>query len=84
MDAMVPLRNVYVKTSDDVVKAIELMKEHNVDGIPVVDEEGKVVGVVTKTDIVRELARTARIRIERGLPLVIQKKERKEEPKAKA
>ncbi len=84
MDAMVPLRNVYVKTSDDVVKAIELMKEHNVDGIPVVDEEGRVVGVVTKTDIVRELARTARIRIERGLPLVIQKKERKEEPKAKA
>ena len=83
MDAMVPLRNVYVKTSDDVVKAIELMKEHNVDGIPVVDEEGRVVGVVTKTDIVRELARTAQIRIERGLPLVIHKKERKEEPKAK-
>ncbi len=83
MDAMVPLRDVHVKTSDDVVKAIKLMEEYNVDGIPVVDEEGRVVGVVTKTDIVRELARTAQVRIERGLPLVIQKKERKEEPKAK-
>ncbi|BEP18203.1 CBS domain-containing protein [Pyrofollis japonicus] len=78
LDAMVPLRNVYVKTSDDVVKAIELMKQHNVDGIPVVDEEGKVVGVVTKTDIIRELARTARLRIERGETVKVE--ERKAKP----
>ena len=74
IDATVPLRDVYVKTSDDVVKAIELMKEYNVDGVPVVDEEGKLVGVVTKTDIVRELARTARLRIERGVTVKIEKK----------
>ena len=80
MDAAVPLRDVYVKTSDDVVKAIELMREYNVDGIPVVDEENRVAGVVTKTDIVRELARTARLRIERGETVKIEKKEK---PKAK-
>ena len=74
IDATVPLRDVYVKTSDDVVKAIELMKKHNVDGIPVVDEEGRLVGVVTKTDVVRELARTARLRIKRGVTVEIEKK----------
>ena len=78
MDAMVPLRDVYVRTSDDVVKAIELMKQHNVDGVPVVDEEGRVAGVVTKTDIIRELARTARLRIERGLPVKVEKREEQE------
>jgi len=75
MDAMVPLRGVHVKTGDDVVKAIELMREHNVDGVPVVDEEGRVAGVITKTDIIRELARTAKLRHERGLPVTIEKKE---------
>jgi len=86
MDAMVPLQDVYVKTSDDVVKAIELMKQHNVDGVPVVDEEGRVAGVITKTDIIREFARTARLRIERGLPVTIERKEegKKEEKKAEA
>ena len=81
MDAMVPLQDVYVKTSDDVVKAIELMKQHNVDGVPVVDEEGRVAGVITKTDIIRELARTARLRIERGLPVTIERKEEGKEEK---
>ncbi len=78
LDAMVPLRDVYVKTSDDVVKAIELMKQHNVDGVPVVDEEGRVAGVVTKTDIIRELARTARLRLERGETVKVE--ERKAKP----
>jgi len=78
LDALVPLRDIYVKTSDDVVKAIELMKQHNVDGVPVVDEEGRVAGVVTKTDIIRELARTARLRLERGETVKVE--ERKAKP----
>ena len=78
LDALVPLRDIYVETSDDVVKAIELMKQHNVDGVPVVDEEGRVAGVVTKTDIIRELARTARLRLERGETVKVE--ERKAKP----
>ncbi len=78
LDAMVPLRDVHVKTSDDAVKAIELMKQYNVDGVPVVDEEGRVAGVVTKTDIIRELARTARLRLERGETVKVE--ERKAKP----
>ncbi|GBF09273.1 conserved hypothetical protein [Aeropyrum pernix] len=68
LDVTTELREVYVSPDDDVVKAIELMEKYNVDGIPVVDKDGRVMGVVTKTDVVRELARTAKIRIERGLP----------------
>ena len=90
MDAMVELRGVNVKTIDDVIKAIELMRKYNVDGIPVVDEKGRVIGVIAKTDVVRELARTARLRIERGLPVTIKKRgksrggeEEKEESEAK-
>ena len=83
IDATVPLHDVYVKTSDDVVKAIELMREHNVDGVPVVDEEGRVAGVVTKTDVIRELARTAKLRRERGLPVKLEEKKEAEKQEAK-
>ncbi len=62
-DVMVPLEEA-VKTSDAVVKAIDAMLEHGVDGVPVVDEEGNVAGVICKLDIVRELARSAPLRKE--------------------
>ncbi|MET1159396.1 MAG: CBS domain-containing protein [Thermoprotei archaeon] len=80
LDAMVKIPELSIKSSEDVVRAIELMKKHNIDGIPVVDEEGKLIGVIAKTDIIRELARTAKLRLERGLPVTI-KKRRKSESK---
>ncbi len=63
IDVTVPLKE-HVKPKDDVVKAIELMQKHGVDGIPVVDEEGRILGVVCKNDVIRELARAARPRAE--------------------
>ncbi|BAN90020.1 CBS domain-containing protein [Aeropyrum camini] len=73
LDVTTELRGVYVRPDDDAVKAIEIMEKYNVDGVPVVDRDGRVLGVVTKTDVVRELARTARVRIERGLPTRVEK-----------
>jgi CBS domain-containing protein len=35
-----------------------LMHEQNVNSVPVVDSDGKVVGIVTRADIVRFIART--------------------------
>ncbi len=52
------------------------MEKHNVDGIPVVDKDGKLLGIVCKNDILRELARTARLRIE--LAKKVEKKRRVE------
>ncbi|MGQ4832418.1 MAG: HPP family protein [Candidatus Asgardarchaeia archaeon] len=48
-----------VTPDTDSTDAAKLMIEHNVDGIPVVDKDGVVIGIVTKSDIIRELARTA-------------------------
>jgi CBS-domain-containing membrane protein len=59
----VPLKEV-VKVNSDVVKAIEVMKKHKVDGVLVVESEVKVVGVVCKGNIVGEPARTAMMRKE--------------------
>jgi len=47
------------------------MKRYNVDGIPVVDEEGVVKGIICKNDIIRDLARVAEERRRRGLPVTI-------------
>ncbi|MEB3774022.1 MAG: CBS domain-containing protein [Desulfurococcales archaeon] len=50
---------------DDVFKAIEEMRRENVDGLPVVGEDGEILGVVTKNTILREMARHARITVEK-------------------
>lgn len=44
-----------VHPDDDVRKAATLMRDHKVGRIPVVDEEGRLVGLVTRTDIVHSL-----------------------------
>lgn len=36
--------------------AAELMLEHAISGMPVVDEQGQLLGIVSKTDLVRRLA----------------------------
>ena len=72
IDATVPLpENARVKPTDSIVRVIELMEQYNVDGIPVVDEEGVVRGVICKNDIIRDLARIAEERRKRGLPVTI-------------
>jgi CBS domain-containing protein len=75
MDVMVPLK-AWVEPEDDVAKAIRLMFDNNVDGVPVATREGKVLGVVCKNDVIRELARTALRRKELGLTLKVEGKPR--------
>lgn len=47
---------VVIPASRSIREAARLMLQHNVSGLPVVDENGVVVGVITKTDIVRAYA----------------------------
>lgn len=54
-----------VKPDDDLTKAIKIMEEKGVDGVPVVDEEGRLLGIVTKSSIIREMARHAKPLLEK-------------------
>jgi CBS domain-containing protein len=45
-----------VKTTADISEAIQLMKERNVGGLPVVDEENHVKAVITERDVARMFA----------------------------
>ena len=78
-DVMVPLRTA-VEPEADVVRAIELMLRNNVDGVPVVTRDGRVLGVICKNDVVRELARTALRRRELGLTLRVERKREEAKP----
>jgi CBS domain-containing protein len=49
----------HVHRSAAVPVAAELMLQFAVDGLPVVDDHGRVVGIVTGSDLVRSLARMA-------------------------
>jgi CBS domain-containing protein len=52
MDVMV--RDVVtVKPDSDVSDAIKLLSEHDVSALPVVDDEGTVIGVISEADLVR-------------------------------
>jgi len=42
----------------DSAEVAKLMLDYDVDGLPVVDKDGVLVGIITKSDIIRELART--------------------------
>jgi CBS domain-containing protein len=52
MDVMV--RNIVtVKPDDDVTDVIKLLTEHDISALPVVDDEGAVIGVISEADLIR-------------------------------
>jgi CBS domain-containing protein len=54
-------RKVYTVTPDaPVVHVAELMTENKIAGLPVVDPEGVVIGIVTESDLLKMLARKLR------------------------
>jgi CBS domain-containing protein len=53
---------VCVEPSTSIRRLVRLFEEYEISGAPVVDEEGKVVGMVTKTDLIRRGAKgTAKV-----------------------
>jgi acetoin utilization protein AcuB len=52
-------RNVYaVRPGSLMLDAAELMLEHKVSGLPVLNENNELVGIITESDIFRMLVRT--------------------------
>jgi len=60
---------ITVSPGDPVAVAMERLIEESVEHLPVVDEAGRVVGMCTRTDIIR--ARTAQTSEERRQPAVL-------------
>jgi CBS domain-containing protein len=55
-------RKVFTVTPDAfIVHAAELMTENHIAGLPVVDKEGAIVGVVTDSDLLRLLVVTLKV-----------------------
>jgi len=48
---------VTVHTGETIERAAQLMLEHNIGGMPVVDQTNKVVGIITDADIFKVLVR---------------------------
>ncbi|OPL09170.1 MAG: hypothetical protein AVO34_05535 [Firmicutes bacterium ML8_F2] len=44
---------IAVSKSNNVKAALDLLAEHNISGLPVVDDEKKVVGIISGSDILR-------------------------------
>ena len=42
---------ISVSKNNNVKVALDLLAEHNISGLPVVDDEGKVVGIISGSDI---------------------------------
>jgi CBS domain-containing protein len=50
------LRPLCVNCNSDLTAAAKLMTRHRISGLPVTEDSGKLVGVVTKTDMTRAVA----------------------------
>jgi len=48
---------ITVRTGTKVTEVVRLFREHDISGMPVVDEEGNLVGMVTELDLIARHAR---------------------------
>jgi len=46
---------IYAKSGDDLQKVLGLLVKHKISGLPVVDKNKKVVGVVSETDLLKAI-----------------------------
>jgi acetoin utilization protein AcuB len=57
VDGAMTEKVVTVRPDDPLAQAAELMLRHKIDGLPVVREDGALVGIITSTDLTRALVR---------------------------
>jgi len=51
---------ITAKVTDDVKVVAKLIVKHNIDHVPIVDDEGRLVGIVTSWDIAKAVAKDSR------------------------
>jgi len=55
LDVMTP-NPITIGVDEDAVKAAEIMLDNGISGLPVVNSSGSLVGIITKTDVVKAVA----------------------------
>jgi|GEM_PF-1060212 len=73
VDAMVPYRK-YIAPDTLLAKALDMMMEARLNGIPVLSSDREIVSIVSKNDILRELSRRAKKIVELEKARKIEKK----------
>jgi CBS domain-containing protein len=63
-------RVVSVRPDASILEAGELMLKHDISGLPVVDAQGRLVGIVTERDFLRPARRNSKYRRPRWLEVV--------------
>lgn len=58
-DVMTP-EFIYVRTDTKLTRVLQLMVEHRIRSIPVIDSEHRLAGIIAREDVVRALASCAR------------------------
>lgn len=66
-DVIRDTRPIAAKPTDTVADAARLMAEHNIGSIPVVDEQGRLLGIFTERDLARLIAREGAKALEKKL-----------------
>jgi CBS domain-containing protein len=65
-DAMTrPVR--FVRPKDTLMTAAGIMREHHLSGLPVLDADGQLQGIISERDIAQEMHRSAGVASPRGL-----------------
>ncbi len=52
-----------VKKNISIRKLVKLLGEHSITGAPVVDDDGKLIGIVSSTDVIRAIDHLIRVHI---------------------
>ena len=52
-----------VKKNISIRKLVKLLGEHSITGAPVVDDDGKLIGIVSSTDVIQAIDHLIRVHI---------------------
>lgn len=53
IDSVMTTKPIFLSPEDDLIQAIEIFIEEKIGGIPIVDEEERLVGILTYVDVLR-------------------------------
>lgn len=60
-----------IKSTDNIKKVVQMLHKHNINGCPVVDYRGNVVGMITRSDILKTMDVHSKVQTDNFMSLVL-------------